>query len=146
MVPASLCHRPDGASKLAGYDGLRRLCTASVARLPFRSHPGHWVGTSKPAGSFIASGVDLRAIAKVRGRRPLEGWIDPLNCEDILGVAYQAYEALTGQGLTVEIAGRRPWPPLVGQDWDFEDAAQMQMRYPRLWELCGWDEASSPPP
>jgi hypothetical protein len=27
------------ASKPAGYDGLRRLCTASVARLPFRSPP-----------------------------------------------------------------------------------------------------------
>src|SRR6266536_1532395 len=28
-----------GASKPAGYGGLRRLCTASVARLPFRSPP-----------------------------------------------------------------------------------------------------------
>jgi len=30
---------PDRASKPAGYDGLRRLCIASVARLPFRSRP-----------------------------------------------------------------------------------------------------------
>jgi hypothetical protein len=29
----------DKASKPAGYDGMRRLCTASVARLPFRSPP-----------------------------------------------------------------------------------------------------------
>jgi len=29
----------DRASKPAGYDGLRRLCTASVARLPFWSPP-----------------------------------------------------------------------------------------------------------
>jgi hypothetical protein len=83
---------------------------------------------------------------QVRGRRPLERWIDPLNCEDILGVAYRAYEALTGQELTVEITGRRPWPPLLGQDWDFDNAAEMQTRYPRLWALCGWDEATSAPP
>jgi hypothetical protein len=63
--------------------------------------------------------------------------------EDILGVAYRAYEALTGQEFTVEVAGMRPWPLPLGQDWDFDDAAEMRRRYPRLWAICGWAEGSS---
>jgi hypothetical protein len=55
--------------------------------------------------------------------------------EDILGVAYRAYEALTGQEFTVEVAGMRPWPLPLGQDWDFDDAAEMRRRYPRLGDL-----------
>ena len=64
-----------------------------------------------------------------------------MECEDILGVAYRAYEALTGQEFTVEVPGRHPWPgfPDLGEDWDFDDAAEMRARYPRLWALCGWD-------
>jgi len=85
---------------------------------------------------------------QVRGRRPLQGWIDHLDCQDILGVAYRAYEALTGQEFTVEVPGRHPWPgfPDLGERWDFDDATQMRARYPRLWEVCGWDEASSASP
>ena len=62
---------------------------------------------------------------------------------DLWGAAYQAHEALTGQEFTVEVAGMRPWPPPLGQGWDFDDGAEMQRRYPRLWAICGWDEASS---
>jgi hypothetical protein len=57
-------------------------------------------------------------------------------------VAWRAYEALTGQELTVEVAGMRPRPPELGQDWDFDDAAEMRRRYPRLWARCGWDQPS----
>jgi hypothetical protein len=62
--------------------------------------------------------------------------------------AGQAYEALTGRELTVEITGSQPWtgPVDLGEDWDFEDAAEMRQRYPRLWALYGWDEASSASP
>jgi hypothetical protein len=69
-----------------------------------------------------------------------------LQCEDILGVAYRAYEALTGQELTVEVAGLYPRRPELGEDWDFDAAPEMRTRYPRLWALCGWEEASSAPP
>jgi Protein of unknown function (DUF4240) len=68
-----------------------------------------------------------------------------LQCEDILGVAYRAYEALTGQELTVEVAGLYPRRPELGEDWDFDNAAEMRTRYRRLWALCGWEEASSAP-
>lgn len=86
---------------------------------------------------------------EVRVQRPYQEPYVYLECEDILGVAYRAYEALTGQEFTVEVPGRHPWPgfPDLGEDWDFDDAAEMRARYPRLWALCGWDdEASSAPP
>jgi Protein of unknown function (DUF4240) len=82
---------------------------------------------------------------EVRAYRPDQKFSLHLECEDILGVAYRAYEALTGQEYTVEVAGMRPRPPELGEDWDFDDAAEMRTRYPRLWALCGWEEASSGP-
>jgi hypothetical protein len=57
-------------------------------------------------------------------------------------VAWRAYQALTGQELTVEVAGMRPRPAELGEDWDFDDAAEMRRRYPRLWALYGWDQPS----
>jgi hypothetical protein len=40
----------------------------------------------------------------------------------------------------------RPRPRELGEGWNFDDAAEMRARYPRLWALCGWEEASSLPP
>jgi hypothetical protein len=80
---------------------------------------------------------------QVRVHRPDQEPYDSLQCEDILGVADDAYEALTGRKLTVKIAGKRPPWPELDEDWDFDDAAEMRARYPRLWELCGWEEAPS---
>ena len=72
---------------------------------------------------------------EVRAHRPYQDFYIYLECEDILGVAYHAYEALTGQELTVEVAGMRPRPPELGEDWDFDDATEMRTRYPRLWQF-----------
>ena len=83
---------------------------------------------------------------EVRVHRPYQEPYIYLECEDILGVAYHAYEALTGQELTVEVVGMRPRRPELGEDWDFDDAAEMRARYPRLWAFCGWEEAPSSPP
>jgi len=85
---------------------------------------------------------------EVNSRRPLEGGSDPLECDDMLYIAYDAYQALTGQELSVEVAGRqpRPRPPDLGERWDFEDPSEMRPRYPRLWAVSGWEEASSAPP
>jgi hypothetical protein len=96
----------------------------------------------------LADPDSLAAHPEVRSRRPLEGWSDPLECEDMLYVAYDAYQALTGQELTAGVLGQQPWPrpPELGERWDFEDAGQMRPRYPRLWEVCGWEEASSASP
>jgi hypothetical protein len=82
-----------------------------------------------------------------RPHRDLDDYVY-LECEDILGVAYDAYEALTGQGFTPGVPGRQPWPgfPDLGERWDFDDAAEMRARYPRLWALYGWDAPSSAPP
>jgi Protein of unknown function (DUF4240) len=85
---------------------------------------------------------------QVRVHRPYQDFYVYLECEHILGVAYEAYEALTGQEFTPEVPGRHPWPgfPDLGERWNFEDTAEMRARYPRLWAICGWDEASSAPP
>jgi hypothetical protein len=84
---------------------------------------------------------------EVSSRRPLEGWGDLLECEDMLYIAYDAYQALTGQELSVEVARRQPRPrlPDLGERWDFEDAAEMRPRYPKLWAVCGWEASSAPP-
>ena len=96
----------------------------------------------------LANPDSLADHPEIGGRRPLEERSDPLECDDMLYVAYDAYQAVTGQQLTVEVAGRqpRPRPPDLGQRWDFDDAAEMRPRYPRLWAVCGWEEASSAPP
>jgi hypothetical protein len=83
---------------------------------------------------------------EIRDHRPDQESTLYLQCEDILGVAYEAYEALTGQELTVEVAGMRPRPPELGEDWEFDDPAEMRVRYPRLWAICEWEEASSASP
>ena len=82
---------------------------------------------------------------KVRVRRPYQHQIERLQCEDILYVAYDAYQALTGHELTVEISGMGPRWPDLGEGWDFDDAAEMRTRYPRLWALCGWEASSASP-
>jgi hypothetical protein len=81
---------------------------------------------------------------EIRAHRPDQEFRVYFECEDILGVPYCAYEARTGQEFTVEVSGMRPWPPPLGQDWDFDDDAEMQRRYPRLWAICGWDEHAGP--
>jgi hypothetical protein len=60
---------------------------------------------------------------EIRAHRPDQEFRVYFECEDILGVPYCAYEALTGQEFTVEVSGMRPWPPPLGQDWDFDDDA-----------------------
>jgi hypothetical protein len=93
----------------------------------------------------VADPESLADHSEVRVQRPYQEPFVCLECEDILGVAYQAYDALTGQEFTVEAPGRYPWSafPDLGADWDFDDAAEMRVRYPRLWALCGWDDESS---
>jgi hypothetical protein len=96
----------------------------------------------------VADPDSLAAHPEVRGRRPLEEWSDLLECDDMLYIAYDAYQAMTGQELSVEVLSRRPRPrrPELGDGWDFEDATEMRQRYPRLWAVCGWEKPSSAPP
>jgi Protein of unknown function (DUF4240) len=98
------------------------------------------------APDSLASHPQVRARASQRER------LDTLNCEAIWGVADEAYQALTGQELTVEVVDMHPWPPELeedwdpGEDWDFDDAAEMRRRFPRLWALYGRDDAPSATP
>jgi hypothetical protein len=55
----------DRASKPAGYDGLRRLCTASVARLPFRSPPSA-LGGDEQTGRLRHLSVGVRCSDRVQ--------------------------------------------------------------------------------
>jgi hypothetical protein len=90
----------------------------------------------------------LASHPQVRARASQQQRLDTLDCEASWGVANRAYQALTGQELTVEVADLHPWPPELeddwdpGEDWDFDDAAEMRQRYPRLWALYGWDQPS----
>ncbi|MGQ0845629.1 MAG: DUF4240 domain-containing protein [Sporichthyaceae bacterium] len=54
--------------------------------------------------------------------------------EDVLAAPYRAYERATDEELP--IGGHVPRSEL-GAEWDFDDAAEMSARYPRLWERFG---------
>ena len=101
----------------------------------------------------LAHPDSLASHPRVRARTPQQVPFDYLECEDIWGVADRAYQALTGQELTVEVADMHPWPSELqeedwdpGEDWDFDDAAEMRRRYPRLWALYGRDDTPSATP
>ena len=101
----------------------------------------------------VADPDSLAAHPQVRARSRQGMWAGSLWCEDVLGAAYEAYEAVTGRELTVEVAAETPSDAAsddeefsMGEDFDFDDAQEMRRRYPKLWAICGWDEASSPTP
>lgn len=59
-----------------------------------------------------------------------------LECEDILYVAYRAYEEKTGgeiDGISMDYSD-------LGEGWDFDDDEEMQRRYPRLFEKFAYGE------
>ncbi len=56
-----------------------------------------------------------------------------VQCEDVLGAAWEAHQQLTGRDLPPS-AGRAPRPEL-GEDFDFDDDAEMRRRYPRISAL-----------
>ena len=56
-----------------------------------------------------------------------------VECEDILYVARTAYESVTGS----EIPSVSLKLPDLGNGWDFDDAAEMRLRYPRLFAKFG---------
>jgi hypothetical protein len=94
----------------------------------------------------VADPDSLAAHPQVRARSRQEAWAGSLWCERVLGAAYDAYQAVTGQEFTVEVAAETPLDAAnkdgefsMGEDFDFEDAEEMRQRYPRLWAVCGWD-------
>jgi hypothetical protein len=60
-----------------------------------------------------------------------------LECEDVLGVAWQAYRQVTGQDLPATAITSR-YPP-IDFEFDFEDDDEMRRRLPRLTALYDED-------
>jgi len=56
-----------------------------------------------------------------------------VECEDLLGAAWEAHQQLTG-GVLPSGSGREPLPDL-GDGWDFDDENEMRRRYPRISAL-----------
>ncbi|HUR54757.1 MAG TPA: DUF4240 domain-containing protein [Gemmataceae bacterium] len=94
---------------------------------------------------------DFRAWLIGRGRHPYEAALkNPDSLADILdgdpvdgfgldAAAVRVYEAKTGMSDFYERLDREekdmPPPPPEGDDWDFEDEAEMRKRFPRLCHL-----------
>lgn len=80
----------------------------------------------------------LASHPRVCSRDPRYLWHNPLECQDMLCIAVEAYDAITGhEGPDKELG---PWPRRdPGPDWDFSDDAELQRRYPRLWACLGHD-------
>lgn len=59
---------------------------------------------------------------------------EDVECEEILGVAWSAYETVTGDEIpmvSIEL-------PDLGESWDFDDDEEMEQRYPKLFaKFCG---------
>ena len=55
-----------------------------------------------------------------------------LECEHLTAVAYDAYEAVTGQDVYQDLPQRTVLEP-AGEEWDFNDLDEARRRYPRLW-------------
>lgn len=78
---------------------------------------------------FEAAVVDPDSLATVVDVDDLDG----LECEDALGAAWDAHQQLTGEDLPA--SDERTAPPDLGEEWDFDDDAEMRRRYPRLSAL-----------
>ncbi len=87
----------------------------------------------------------LAAHPQIRAPDQQAGREGSLWCEPILAVAYDAYEAVTGQELPVEVAvATRAVPEYsMGEDWDFDDDEEMRRRYPKLWAQLPWGDSAS---
>jgi len=64
----------------------------------------------------------------------LPGLEEDVECEDVLYVARQAYESVTGNEMPLV---QTNLPPL-GDDWDFDNRDEMKSRYPKLFTKFGW--------
>jgi hypothetical protein len=78
---------------------------------------------------FEAAVADPDSLAAVVDGDDLDG----LECEDALGAAWDAHQQLTGRDLPTTPGGLAL--PDLGEDWDFDDDAEMRRRYPRLSAL-----------
>jgi hypothetical protein len=56
----------------------------------------------------------------------------------MLATAFDAYDTITGRSVYEATPGS--WPLRdAGERWDFNDSAELQRRYPRLWACLGYD-------
>ncbi len=51
---------------------------------------------------------------------------------EIYAAAHRAWMEVTGQPDTADYPARNEAAELIGEDWDFDDRAQMRKRLPRL--------------
>lgn len=76
-------------------------------------------------------------------------WQVSVECEDLLFAADAAFDAVAAGAepgfYEPEVLGRLRGDP-AGQDWDFDDEAEMRRRYPRLWAKLPWDWDTFPVP
>lgn len=79
-------------------------------------------------------GVFEQALRDPDSLADLEILEEDVECEDLLYVAYEAYEAATGKEIP---AASRADLPELGEDWDFDDDQEMKKRYPKLFARFG---------
>ncbi|NLE71752.1 MAG: DUF4240 domain-containing protein [Actinomycetales bacterium] len=83
---------------------------------------------------YEAAVADPDSLADVPAVRAAIADGEELECETMLGVAWDAYEAATGEELP-ETSGRAALPQLEPM-WDFDDEDEMRVRLPRLAALA----------
>ncbi len=64
-----------------------------------------------------------------------------VECEDVLGAAWEAHQQLTGRDLPPS-SSPEPLPDL-GEGWDFDDEDEMRRRYPRIRALVDSAQAEA---
>jgi len=79
---------------------------------------------------------------------PATRWQVSVECEDLLFAAHDPYRAATDEEpdfYEPEVLRRLRGHP-AGEDWDFDDEAEMRRRYPKLWAKLPWDWDTFPVP
>jgi uncharacterized protein DUF4240 len=106
---------------------------------------GWLVGQGRATWEAVLRDPDALAAHPLLQDPDWEAFEDDLSCEDLMGAAFDAYEAVTGediyQAATTEAALGAAGEPSsnkpAGEHWDFDDLDEMRRRYPRLWSRVG---------
>jgi hypothetical protein len=130
--------------------GAAHLIQAGCGDDGFENFRGGWL-LGQGRAAFEAALHDPDSLAKhphIQAVTAATRWQLSVECEDLLFVANDAYQAATGEEpdfYEPEVLRRLRGGP-AGDRWNFDDEAEQRRRYPRLWAKLPWEWDTYPVP